>query len=436
MYSTFARLFTVLVVLAAAPAMGADDAKPAEGALQIAGKTYKLAHAVAYETKFFDEPAVAVLAADRPIDVAQIKAVLKENDGDDGEVSLRTPHVKITFDKAGKAVSCSAYAAGFSSSTSGDDLTGEIKLDAGQATGKAKLAKQGEGEFERSFEFSFATGLLGSAAERAPQAAPLAKLGVSGTFKGNGKNAKLAHVSARLDEPFNDKPGLVLVFTEKDHSKDKKPDFKAGFGDYGSALIISCHEDGSIYGCQVAHAAHEKGAFSSIGKIETMEFQIAGGQVQGKLTTGGEDETFGQTWEVDLTFAAPYKSATTTAEVKPAAKNASKPAEPQPDPKPAAPPAEKLNVKELAILKGVEGVEYKTLVEHVSYKSATNYKALAGEIAKQLAAQGWKAEGRDLVGVSAIITRKRGDASLTIFVKPAEGGSTVTIFTEGLSWEE
>jgi len=35
---------------------------------------------------------------------------------------------------------------------------------------------------------------------------------------------------------------------------------------------------------------------------------------------------------------------------------------------------------------------------------------------------------------SSILKRKRGEASLTIFVKPEAGGSDVKIFTEGLSW--
>jgi hypothetical protein len=37
---------------------------------------------------------------------------------------------------------------------------------------------------------------------------------------------------------------------------------------------------------------------------------------------------------------------------------------------------------------------------------------------------------------SPIMWRKRGAASLTIFVKPDDGGSKVQIFTEGLAWEK
>jgi hypothetical protein len=57
-------------------------------------------------------------------------------------------------------------------------------------------------------------------------------------FKGDGKAANLAFVSAHKGEPLADKETTMLVFTEKDHSKDKRPDIKASFGSYGSALII------------------------------------------------------------------------------------------------------------------------------------------------------------------------------------------------------
>src|SRR5262245_29446560 len=125
---------------------------------------------------------------------------------------------------------------------------------------------------------------------------------VSGVFKGNGKEAKLAHVAARKGEPFAGKPTTIITFTEKDHSKDKKPDIKAGFGDFGSALIITINDEGKIIGCVVAHAAHEKKGFSSVGNITMSDFKVKDGKMQGAISTGGEQQTFGQTWEVAIKF--------------------------------------------------------------------------------------------------------------------------------------
>jgi hypothetical protein len=144
------------------------------------------------------------------------------------------------------------------------------------------------------FSMLVAAGSL-SAAEDAP---------VSGVFKGNGKEAKLAYVSTRKGEPFADKPTTIITFTEKDHSKEKKPDIKAGFGDFGSALIITVNKDGKIIGCAIAHSAHAKQGFSSVGDIKMSDFKVKDGKIQGKIGTDGEQKAFGQTWEVDIKFQA------------------------------------------------------------------------------------------------------------------------------------
>src|SRR5213075_2395485 len=138
-----------------------------------------------------------------------------------------------------------------------------------------------------------------------PGPAANVKPSVTGAFKGNGKEAKLAYVSAHWREPFGDKPSMDLVFTEKDHSKDKKPDLNASFGRFGSALIISLHDDGEIFGCQVVHNAHQKQGFSSIGSIHTNDFSFEGGKLEGELTTDGQVDTFGEKWEVKIKFLAP-----------------------------------------------------------------------------------------------------------------------------------
>jgi hypothetical protein len=269
---------------------------------------------------------------------------------------------------------------------------------------------------------------------------------VTGIFKGNGKDAKLAYVSAHWREPFGDKPSIVLVFTEKDHSKDKKPDFNAGFGKFGSALIVSLHEDGDIFGCEVAHSALKHQNFSSIGKINTNHFEYADGQVKGELATDGPADVFGETWEVNLKFVAPLGEV--PKEFQPAA---AKQAEENATDKPATdesttelneksatkPAKDQLNAKDLALTKDASDVEYKGLVEQLGFKSKANVKSACAELSANLKAQGWAKQGSDLITpASAILKRKRGDAELTIFVKPAGGGSEVKMMTEGLAWDE
>ncbi|MFT3881714.1 MAG: hypothetical protein QM703_18875 [Gemmatales bacterium] len=127
---------------------------------------------------------------------------------------------------------------------------------------------------------------------------------VSGKFTGNGNEAKLAFITAAKGDEFSGKPTIQIIMTEKDHAKEKRAAFKAGFGDFGSALIITILHDGKIIGCEVAHAAHERKPFSSIGNLEMTDFKMADGKISGKLATKGEVDTFRQKWEVNLEFKA------------------------------------------------------------------------------------------------------------------------------------
>ena len=129
-----------------------------------------------------------------------------------------------------------------------------------------------------------------------------AESAVTGVFKGNDKPANLAFVSARKGEPVFDKETIVLIFSEKDHSNAVKPENKAGFGDFGSALVVTVNSDGQIVTCQVAHSAHGKGSFSSGGTLKLSDYKTAGGELSGKISSGGVSEFFKKTWEVDLTF--------------------------------------------------------------------------------------------------------------------------------------
>jgi hypothetical protein len=277
------------------------------------------------------------------------------------------------------------------------------------------------------------------------------KPSVSGSFKGNGKESKIAFVSARWREGFNDKPGIRLIFTEKDHTQDPKADFNANFGRYGSALNISLHPDGGIFGCEVTHSAH-RGGFSALGKIKINDFKFENGVLQGQLTTGGPDDVFGQTWDVDLKFSAPLAGSppqpapaeTKTAKSSTSGKDRQQSIRPATSDSaaPAAPTLPALNVKELPIPPDATDVEYKKLVQHIGFNSPSDYKAVATDLVKKLTAQGWKIDGADRVAAkpkilpkSYILDCKRGDATLTIFVKPADAGSHVTIMSKGLSWD-
>jgi hypothetical protein len=102
------------------------------------------------------------------------------------------------------------------------------------------------------------------------------------------------------------------------------------------------------------------------------------------------------------------------------------------EPKPAA-----VHHKDLPLPDGAADVVYQKLTGQIRCKAPGTVDKVADALAKKLADQGWKTEGRDLVAKSATLRRKRGDATLTIFVKEADAANAgLTIMSSGLSWDE
>ena len=428
--------------------------KATEGTLMLEKESYSLKHAVAYETTIDNEQAIAVVFSGQSVSSEKLKETREaEKAGGDGD--FNRPYLKLVFKMTGELKYWSAGAGGTMLGRHNGGATGELKLQDGRVIGKASQPNETDSMIPSGFDVHFDVALLKAGdslpATTAKKFGPAAnvKPSVTGVFKGNGKEAKLAYVSPHWREPFGDKPSMDLVFTEKDHSKDKKPDLNAAFGRFGSALIISVNDDGEIFGCQVVHSAHQKQGFSSVGSINTNDFTSENGKVEGELTTDGQVDTLGETWEVKIKFVAPLgeipkefqpaeskqpakdeKQASTVSSDKPTTDESGDEAGGQPA-------VEELNVKDLALTTDATDVEYKELVEQIVFKSQSNVKSVCGELAANLKTQGWTTEGMDMVQPqSSILKRKRGEAELTIFVKPENGGSEVKMLTDGLSWDE
>lgn len=450
--------FVAIVSVMSAVTLFAQEGttRASEGTLMLDKKTYPLKHVLAYEATIDNEQAIAVVFSGQTVAGEKLKEAREaEKDGGDGDFTR--PYLKLVFKKTGELKYWSASAGGTMLGRHSGSATGELKLQNGRVIGKASQPGETDAMIPSGFDARFDVALLKAGdslpATTAKKFGPAAnvKPSATGVFKGNGKEAKLAYVSARWREPFGDKPSMDLVFTEKDHSKDTKPDLNAAFGKFGSALIISLHNDGEIFGCQVVHSAHQKQGFSSIGSIHTNDFTFENGKVEGELTTDGQVDTFGETWEVKIKFVAPlgeipkqFQSAESKKpeeeEKQASMRSNDKPttddSDDESDSKSARQPTAGLNVKDLALTKDASDVEYKALVEHVVFKSKSNVKSVCTELAANLKAQGWTNDGRDMVQPqSSILKRKHGKAELTIFVKPENGGSEVKIFTEGLSWD-
>ena len=436
-------LSAVLTSGTAVVAQEPTNGSSAEGSLTLQNKNFTLKHTVAYETTTYDTDVIAVVLSGQSISGETVKKALEEEKAGNFP-EFKKPYLRLEFTKAGELKNWSAATPTTTiGRRSSGKAVGELKLTNERAIGKASQPTDSEGMFPTAFNVRFDVALLkpgelaGGTARKAGPAANV-KPTVTGTFRGNGKDANLAYVSAHWREPFSDQTNITLVFTEKDHSADKKPDTSAMFGKFGSALIISAHEDGSIFGCQVVHSAHSKQGFSSIGSIRTNDFEYAEGKVQGELMTDGQVNTFGETWEVNVKFVAPLGE--TPAEFQPKAKKtAPKPtadAEDEDDDSDSPAATSGIKAEELPLTKDASDIERKALVGQLAFKSKSGVEAVCAELAASLKAQGWKNDGSDLITpASGILKRQREGASLTIFVKPDAAGSDVKMMTEGLDWD-
>src|ERR1051325_5712373 len=383
MINKLISLATIALIGSSPTIFAQSGAKPANvggGTMMVKGKTYPLKNAAAYETTIDGESGIAVVLSGPTISNEKINEARKSEEK--GEpTDFRRPYVKLEFTKSGEFKGWGAATDNVSLGRHKSAATGEIKLQDGRAVGKASQPNETEGMFPSGLDVHFDVPVLhvGEALPPSKKPGPAAnvKPAVTGIFKGNGKDAKLAYVSAHWREPFGDKPSMVLVFTEKDHSKDKKPDFNAGFGKFGSALIVSLHEEGDIFGCEVVHNALKHQNFSSIGKINTNDFEYADGQVKGELSTDGPADVFGETWDVNVKFVAPlgeipkefHPVASKQAEENIAGRSTDEETTELSEKPTKKAAKDQLNARDLALTKDASDVEYKGLVEQLGFKS-------------------------------------------------------------------
>src|SRR5437899_2425452 len=191
---------------------GAKPAKAAEGTLMVDGKKYPLTHALMYETTINEEELIAVVLSGQAISSEELKEA-KEKEKDSGFANFKRPFLILDFAKAGQLKFWSAAAGGTSLGRRGSgNATGELKLQDGRVSGKASQPRDSEGMFPTAFDVRFDVALLRAGeslpatVKKKPGPAANVKPSVTGVFKGNGKAAKLAHMSAHWREPFSDKP--------------------------------------------------------------------------------------------------------------------------------------------------------------------------------------------------------------------------------------
>lgn len=124
-----------------------------------------------------------------------------------------------------------------------------------------------------------------------------------GSYRANGKDAKLAYLLAKKGDPFSGKATTILIFSEKDASKDPRPDFHAQMGDLGDALVIKLMKDGDnwdVIGSEFAHSALKHSGASGSGIVSVKDVSVANGEISGHLQAN--TDLFGEPLAIDLRF--------------------------------------------------------------------------------------------------------------------------------------
>jgi hypothetical protein len=93
---------------------------------------------------------------------------------------------------------------------------------------------------------------------------------------------------------------MLVVLSEKDASKSKKPDNDAMFGKLGGVLVLTITADGDLVGTQVVK---DKVQFGASGNVKLSDYKAERDKVSGKVTTDGEQQFFKDTWQIDVAFS-------------------------------------------------------------------------------------------------------------------------------------
>lgn len=422
-----------LAVMLCSTALGEETAS--QGTLTVKGRKFVFKYVVAMRGESYKEPRIVILATGQKVSSDVIAKVNKIDAEENSDVLIEQPYLKAVFLENGELRCLIGKGGGMSFFNRQKPLEGKGTIQNGRIKGEVKIVQEGDFAKEASLVFDVRIGGDTEPSDAPMKLAPPVAASVKGKFTGEGKEGNLKFVSVQMEEPFNDKEAIALVFTELDHSKSAKPGFDAGFGKFGNALLLRVHvHDGGIFGCEVAHRAHSKSPFSSLGEIRMQEFDLAGGNLKGHVSTGGVVDAFDQKWEVDIQFAAPLPEKMRQAMAAP------KPAKPKVESNPKSAPKMKKSAPgplahKLTLPADATNVEYKKLVEHITFESKLPVRDVANAFSATLQEQGWVEASGGVIGQkNAILKRKQGEAELTIMIQPKGTGSATKVFTKGLDW--
>ena len=209
-----------------------------------------------------------------------------------------------------------------------------------------------------------------------------------------------------------------------------QPNVKITFSKEGNARFFNAYGDG--------------GSVSASGPDLKGQLVVKNGRVKGKCTYTPDEKKNGFDVQFNLALipipqAYLDKIAAEKAmqqEKRAKAETQRKAKEEQDAAKAAAAELNGPKARSLPLPQGATNVEYQKLTGQIRCQCPSDVVTTANYLAQQFSAQGWAA-GRDLIRPkSAIMKRTKGDATLSIVVRPGDGTTNVQIISKGLSWAE
>jgi hypothetical protein len=210
-----------------------------------------------------------------------------------------------------------------------------------------------------------------------------------------------------------------------------QPNVKITFSKEGKVRFFNAYADG--------------GSVSASGPALKGQLVVKDGRVNGSCTYTPDDKKNGFDAQFDLVlipipqayYAKVEAEKAMLAEKSAKTEKDRKAKEEQDAAKAAAAELNGPKARSLPLPKGATDVVYEKLSGQVRCKCSSDVVTTANYLVQQFNAQGWTTASKDLIRAkSAIMKRTKGDATLSIFVRPTEGVTSVQIISKGLSWGE
>ena len=132
---------------------------------------------------------------------------------------------------------------------------------------------------------------------------------VDGTFRVEGKDAKLSIARAIKGEPYVNNPTIDIAFTEKDASAAKNFHFLTSRDTYGAAITITLYKTkgGSydVISSSFGHPASKMSGGGGTGIVDVKDVKVANGEISGELYTKPNSTLFNEKLDIDLKFKVP-----------------------------------------------------------------------------------------------------------------------------------